>query len=214
MPKNEPARPARQAHLSRLEICGPPERVRRPEVMAAEEVVRMRAQMLAKARSSFSPVLNAFGSCDWDSGGDGGFEGSYLVGITAEWDLFTGFQRGHMAAQARAELEAARSEAGLAANQTRLDLRQAELALGEALERLDVARRSVDSAREAARITRERYRQGAADITVLLTAELGLTATETRRVAAYYDWRVAQSNLARAGGLLAERYLPAPAQLE
>ena len=182
--------------------------------MAAREMVRMREQVLAKARKSFSPVVNAFGSYDWDSSGDGDFEGSYMVGVAAEWEAFTGFQRGHAVAQARAELEAARSDFDRAAAEVRLDIRHAELSLDEARERLEVARKSVESAREAVRITRERYRQGAADITVLLTAELGLTATETRRVAAHYDRLVAQSNLVRARGTLADRFLPPSKQSE
>ena len=38
----------------------------------------------------------------------------------------------------------------------------------------------MESAEEALRITRERYEQGAADITELLTAQFGLTDTRTR----------------------------------
>ena len=89
-----------------------------------------------------------------------------------------------------------------ALNNLRLDLKQAQLESGEAWERLEVTQRSVASAEEALRITSERYRQGAADVTDLLTAQVGLTATRSRSTAAYYDLLVAQSNLKRARGEL------------
>ncbi len=56
------------------------------------------------------------------------------------------------------------------------------------------------------RITRERYREGSADITVLLMSEVGHTATLTRSTAATYDYQVALSNLERARGALVKRY--------
>ena len=67
---------------------------------------------------------------------------------------------------------------------------------------LDVAGKSLASAEEALRITRERYQQGATDITELLTAQVGLTATRTRLAAARYDYLIARSNLERAQGRL------------
>jgi outer membrane protein len=69
------------------------------------------------------------------------------------------------------------------------------------IERVDVAGKSLASAEEALRITRERYQQGAADITELLTAQVGRTATRTRLAAARYDYLIARSNLERAQGL-------------
>jgi len=99
----------------------------------------------------------------------------------------------------------ARAEERKARNNLNLDLTQAYLQLKEAWERLDVARRSVTAAEEALRITQDRYKQGAADITELLTAQVGLTATRTRNVAAYYDYLTAQANLNRARGDLVKR---------
>ena len=43
--------------------------------------------------------------------------------------------------------------------------------------------------------TRERYEQGAADITELLTAEVGLSSTRMHDAAAYYDYLTALANL-------------------
>ena len=143
---------------------------------------------------------------DWDSDVSSDFEQSYFAGAVAEWEFFTGFRRGASADSAKANYEAARAEERKARDNLKLDLTQAQLQMKEAWERLDVASRSVTSAEEALRITHDRYQQGAADITELLTAQVGLTATRTRNVAAYYDYLTAQANLNRAKGDLARPY--------
>ncbi|HOW96758.1 MAG TPA: TolC family protein, partial [Kiritimatiellia bacterium] len=94
--------------------------------------------------------------------------------------------RGAVAA-ARAELDAARAEEAKAERNLRLDLTQAYLGAKEAHERMEVTRKSLESAREALRITREQYEQGAADVALLLQAQVGVTAMRTRAVAAEYD---------------------------
>jgi len=178
----------------------------RAEVAAADAMVRVSENALARARRAYSPAVSLFGSYDWDTEEGDSFEGSYMAGLAAEWDVFTGFQRGHAVAQARADLDAARHEAVAARSSVALDVKRAGLMFDEAIERAEVARKSVENALEAARITRERYRQGVADISILLTAELGLTATRSRNVAARYDCLVARSNLARARGELVGIY--------
>jgi outer membrane protein TolC len=88
-----------------------------------------------------------------------------------------------------------------------LDLQRAGIHLAEAWQRLAVVQKSVESAREALRITRVRYKEGATDITELLTAQVGLTASQTREVVAYYDYLIALSNVKRAGGELVAEYV-------
>ncbi|MBN1268148.1 MAG: TolC family protein, partial [Kiritimatiellae bacterium] len=178
----------------------------RPELKAARAVAGLREKAWKSSRREHVPVVNAFGSLDWDSEELSDFEQSYMAGVMAEWDIFTGFRKSQAAREARAQWQAARAEETRALNNLRLDLKQAHLQAGEAWQRLDVARKTVASAEEAWRITRERYEQGAADITELLTAEVGLTATRSRNVAAYYDYLVARSNLLRARGELVVKY--------
>ncbi len=175
----------------------------RPEYRAAAAGVRIRELAWRKAVRDYYPTLSAFGSLDWDSDVSSSFEDSYMVGLMAEVDLFDGFRRKGAAAEARAQFAAARAEWRQAAANLRFDLHAAHLNASEAFERIEVARKSVESAEEALRITRERYQGGAADVTELLTAELGLTGVRTRRVAAQYDYLTALQNLARARGELA-----------
>ena len=50
----------------------------------------------------------------------------------------------------------------------------------------------------------EQYQQGAADISILLQTQVGVTAMQTRSAAAQYDYLIALSNLQRAKGELAD----------
>jgi outer membrane protein TolC len=125
----------------------------------------------------------------------------------AEWEFFDGYQQRNKARAARAEWQTAQNEIHKARNDLRLDLHQAYLKAMDAWERLEVSEKSIQSASEALRITSELYKQGVAEITELLTAQVGLTAQKTRSVAAYYDYLTALSNYDRARGLVVERYV-------
>ena len=174
----------------------------RPELAAARQMTKVRQRELTKAWRGWSPVVSAFGSYDWDSGDLSEYEGSYFVGVQAEWEFFSGFQRSGEIAQAKAKWRAAAQEEQKALSDLRLDLRQAHYLAAEARQRLGVAGAALNSAGEALRITQVRYREGAASITELLVAEVGHTATVSREVAAYYDYLIALSNLKRARGEL------------
>jgi outer membrane protein TolC len=176
--------------------------------------VRRHEQALVQAKREYVPKVNAFGSYDWDSEDLSDMEDSYMVGVAAEWEVFSGFQRPGQIAEAQAALRAARHDAERVEDELRLDLQQAVLTASEAYARMDVSRQSVRSAEEALRITSEQYRQGAADITVLLTAEVGLTATRTRDVDAYYEYLTALANIDRARGDLVRQYVDAKNSLQ
>lgn len=178
----------------------------RPELQAARKGAEIQQTALRKARREYLPTINAFGSMDWNSDVSTEFEHSYMVGAAAEVDLFDGFRRSAAVSGASARQRAAGAEAEKAANNLRLDLISASIQAGEAWERLDVIRKSIENAEESLRITQQRYQQGAADLPELLTAQMGLTGTRTRNVAALYDYLTALSNLERAKGKLVARY--------
>ena len=178
----------------------------RPELQAARKGATVQQTALQKARKQYWPTVNAFGSLDWNSAVSSDFERSYLVGVMAEVDLFDGFRRQSVTTGAKAQARAAEAEVTKAANNLALDLTAASIQAGEAWERLEVARKSIANAEEALRITRERYQQGAANLPELLTAQVGLTGTRTRNVAARYDYLTALSNLQRARGELVRKY--------
>lgn len=174
----------------------------RPEWRAARLMRQIKEQDLKKAKGGYAPTVSAFGSFDEDSGNASDFEHSYMVGVAAEINLFDGARTRAAVQAAQAELDAARAEEQKARLNLRLDLTQAFLGTRDAWERLEVTRRSLESAQEAQRIIREQYEQGAADISILLQTQVGVTAMQTRHAAAQYDYLTALSNLQRAKGEL------------
>jgi len=173
----------------------------RPELKATHTMTGIKEQSYQKVSREYRPTMSAYGSYDFDSDDFSEIENSYLMGVMAEWEFFDGYQRSSKAGVAKAEWQTAKNESIQARNDLRLDLHQAYLKAMDAWERLEVSEKSIESAEEALRITVELYKKGAADITVLLTAQVGLTAQKTRSVAAYYDYRTALSNYDRARGL-------------
>jgi outer membrane protein TolC len=180
----------------------------RPELKAAKKMSEILSKVYEKATRERYPTVSAFGSYDVDSGDASDFENSYLVGVMAKWEFFDGYQRSNKAQTAKADWRAAKREEEKATNNLRLDLHQSFLKASEAWQRLEVTKKSVENAKEALRITGEQYKEGAADITILLTAQVGLTAQKTRNVAAYYDYLTALSNFERASGQAVKKYVP------
>jgi len=179
----------------------------RPELKATHTLSSIKEQSWEKVSREHRPTMSAFGSYDFDSGDFSEFENSYLMGVMAEWEFFDGYQRQNKARAAKAQWQTAKKETLKARNGLRLDLHQAYLKAMDAWERLEVSEKSIESADEALRITSELYKQGVAEISVLLTAQVGLTTQKTRSVAAYYDYLTALSNYDRARGLGVERYM-------
>ncbi|MFZ0613923.1 MAG: TolC family protein [Desulfobacterales bacterium] len=178
----------------------------RPELQAVRKIAQIKKGGYLQAKRQNLPVLNAYGSYDLDSGNLESYEGSYTVGLKAEWDIFTGFRNSGATRKAEAEWRAARQEEERVRNALKQDLQSAQIQASESWQRLETIRKSVENAAESLRITQVRYREGVAGITDLLTAQLGLTAMRSRNVAALYDHAAAVSNLKRARGELYTLY--------
>lgn len=178
----------------------------RPELKVIQKMSQAKELLYIKVKRQNYPVLNAYGTYDLDSGDLDSFEGSYTVGLRAEWDIFTGFRNSSAARKAEAEWRAAQQDEENVRNKLMQDLKTARIRAAESWQRLETIRKSVESASESLRITQVRYREGVAGITDLLTAQVGLTAMRTRSVAAVYDHAAAVSNLERARGELYTLY--------
>ncbi|HAS84394.1 MAG TPA: hypothetical protein DCS43_17430 [Verrucomicrobia bacterium] len=178
----------------------------RPEFRMSALQVRAATLGLAMARGERRPVLNAFGRVDWDSPDLQGPEQSYTAGVAVELPLFAGFEKSEKIEEAVQMLSAAEAEQARMLSFLGLELKQARLSVEEAEARLQVTSRAVLSAGEALRITREQYKEGAVEISVLLMAESGLTEMRMRDTMAIYEHQIARSNLARATGALGLQY--------
>lgn len=184
----------------------------RPEYSMGELQMRMADRLRKAARREREPVLNAFGSLDWDSEDLSEAEHSYLAGVMLEWEWFTGFEKTGRIAETEAHFKAAEADFENVRHALALDIQQASLSVQEAWSRLQVTSKAMGSAKEALRITHAQYKEGAAEISILLVAELGLTETRMRNTAARYDYQIACSNLERATGTIGESRAAGPKQ--
>ncbi len=184
----------------------------RPELRAARLMRQIKEQDVRKARGGYVPTVSAFGSYDLDSEDASDFQDSYVAGIMAEINVFDGARTRAAVRAARADLAAAQADEEKARLNLKLDLQQAFLGAQEAWERLEVVRKSLETAEEARRIVQEQYQLGAADVSILLQTQVGVTAMETRAAAARYDYLTALSNLKRAKGELGGEVLNSEAR--
>lgn len=178
----------------------------RPEWLAALRHVDAAAMDVKRIARDRLPTVSAFGSLDADSGDADSFEDSYLVGAMVEMDIFTGFRRKSNLSAASARANEAKAQLAQLRNQLTLDLKRSHFMTQDVWERWLVAHSSEENAEESLRITRERYEQGAADITELLTAEVARTASRSRSVTALYDYVIALANMNRAQGITEDRH--------
>ena len=177
---------------------------RRPEVAAARLGREALEQAERAARSQFAPRFTVFGSYDWDARKlSEDFEDSYVFGAAVEWELFSFGRRTGAVLEAQARRREAEARERELAQAIRLDVAQADAGARDARARYEVAGAGLESADEALRITRERYRQGGADISELLHAETALASARMRRESARYEYFTARSNQARARGAAA-----------
>ena len=159
---------------------------RRAETQAAE-------MNRTRSNRAYAPSLYLFGTSDWDNDLSSGFEDSYFAGVSAEWDLFTGFSRGASNRGAEARLRGARAREASVRNHLELALTQARLASADAKERLEV---TADGERRGSAAHHPgALRNRARPTSPNCSAQFGLTETRTRNVTARNDCLVALSDL-------------------
>jgi len=175
---------------------------RRPEILAAESMVRAAASRVKFAAAGRKPSVRAFGAAEHNRGSRFDGEGSnFSVGVMAEWDAWDGGQTKARIAEAEAYTRIAEAELRQQRLAISLELQQARLALREADERLSVSSQSVSLAGESVRLVRARFAGGLALAAQLIDAETALTASRIRRSEAETDRSAAIAALRRALGL-------------
>ncbi len=172
----------------------------RPELQAAALLAKTRKLDIKESERGYLPTMTAFGSMDMDSRDADNFEESYIFGVKAGWNLFDGFARSGDISEARARRNEALAHLKKTRQQLELDLKEAELQVSNTFQRLKATRKAIESAEESLYITRERYENGAIEITALLNAQSAMTSSAARNRAAYYEYLEALANLDRATG--------------
>lgn len=173
----------------------------RSELMALESAVTAAEAVVRQARSAYYPTADAFASYQIDRGyeldGDGN---SWLAGVKVNFNLFSGQRTAARIAGARAALTEKKEQLRKVSLSIRLEVEQASMALEQAEQRLRVTEKMVAQAEESARLSRERFKEGAILTSELIDAENRLTGAVVRRTAAMTARKIAVADLRRACG--------------
>jgi len=175
----------------------------RPEAHQAELAAEMAESGSEAARAAYWPHVSARGAFEADrqdfvkTGG-----ANWYVGVTMNWNLFSGFANRALVAEAGHAIRSARAEQRRAETGIRLEVRQSWAGVASARDRIDVVEAAVAQAEESLRITQNRYEAGLNKVTDLLRTETALMEARTRRLAAIYDLRLAAARLELAAGTL------------
>ena len=190
----------RQEELADIEQLLQEAQWARPELQAALANMAARDAGVDAAGAEYYPKLSALADYGWRddtfySGGD-----EWLIGMTMELPLFTGFSRNYRRAQAWSEYELAIAQYENTSQEVGLEVWTAYSNLIEAGEAIEAAETLVTSADESLRVAAGRYGAGAGNIIELVTAQTAQTDAHTQRVRAVLSWYTALARFERTIG--------------
>jgi len=175
------------AHHGRLAAAG-------SAVEAADYAARAAAGELV-------PHLNAFFQYQSDGKRMFGDDGdNWMVGIAAEWKIFSGFANIGKIKSSRAGREKARYEESLMRHKVEVEVREACLNARAAAQMIAVAAQASEQAEESLRILENQYREGLATITDLLDTELAATNSRLSYIQALYEYNLALARVSLVTG--------------
>jgi outer membrane protein TolC len=176
----------------------------RPEMVTAIERVKKARLAIKAASATYLPVVDLAARyyLDSDDMEYATSRDNYTAAMTLQWDLFTGFTSGQEIIQARQKLDRAIAFQQKVRLNILKELKNAFSDLEDATERFGVAKSSVAMAEETLVLVKKRYQGGSDSVTRYLESELARSRARINRSAAYYDQKIAQSEIARAMGIL------------
>lgn len=181
----------------------PPQTVQRAEIAQLRLAGEMADAQASGAKSQLLPQVFVRGVFEADRQqfvNKGGANWMFTAGL--RWNLFDGNRARAQAEEARHMAASARAQQKQMENGVALEVRKAQADAKAATERITATEAAVTQAEESLRILRNRYSAGLANITDVLRAQTALLDTQTRRLAAIYDQRLAAVAVERAAGTL------------
>lgn len=172
----------------------------RPELRAALQQVEASRRGVDLARSAYGPRVNGNASWGWRDTTYFPHDKDWLVGVSIDLPIFTGFSRKHRLARAKSELSREEADTQRLRQTVRQEVWSAYSRLREAYEATLSTEVQQRDAQESLRLTSERYQVGAGTITDLLDSESALARAEAIRVAALWDYQSARSAFQRSIG--------------
>jgi outer membrane protein TolC len=173
----------------------------RPEELMMQSATNSALAQVAQQRSALFPVVSVEAAFEADRqtfltrGG-----ANYTLAASLNWNLFAGFRDKEAIAEAREKLLSAKAIQGRATSAVRLEVFRAWEELKASDQRIEVGEASVAEAEESLRITRNRYESGLSTVTALLRTETAVLESQTQRLSALHDQRLAALQLDLADG--------------
>lgn len=174
----------------------------RPELRAAQQRIEASRRDVDLARSAYGPKLKGDASWGWRDTSYFPHDKDWLVGVSVDLPVFTGFSRKHRLARAKSELSREEADAQRLMQTVRQEVWSAHSKLRETYEATLSTEVQLRDAQESLRLASERYQAGAGTITDLMDSEAALARAEAVRVAALWDYQVARSVFQRTVGEL------------
>jgi outer membrane protein TolC len=179
----------------------------RPEYIALKARWDSAKATVRAAWGDFLPSLGLEASYEWNAPRFAqDMEGSYILGLGLQWNLFKGLDDYARFKEAKSNEEMVRYQLRSLEDQMTLEIEEATVAVTTGQESLRVTQKSVGQAEENLRIVRQRYRGGLTTVVELEQAELALSRSRLEWLKAIYELRIALATLRLVTGeLIAHR---------
>ncbi len=173
---------------------------RRPDLQAAVSRESAGREAVKAAKSAYGPTVTAQAAYGRLDSTFFPMDRDWAVGVAVRIPVFTGFERGHELARARAELAQVQNRRQEAELDVRRQVWTAHADVEKTYNSVLAVKALNADARESLRMADERYKVGAGTITDLLDAETNLAEAQAAQVRSNFDCRVAKAELERALG--------------
>lgn len=175
---------------------------RRPEVKAAEALVRESEAQADAARAEFAPTFFGQGGYAYESNDFNPNKSVFSLLVGGTVNLFAGFSDRAARRESLLALDRRREELALLRDRVGLSVKRSDLAVVEARKRKEVAQVAVTRAVENLRIQNDRYREGLAISTEVLDAQTLLVRAKVDLQNSTFDLFEARYELLFARGEL------------
>ncbi|HTX99517.1 MAG TPA: TolC family protein [Bacteroidota bacterium] len=175
-----------------------------PAMKAMDASLRLADANVEKSWVNFKPRINAAFQYGWEKNGTFALDGirPWALALSVSYPLFNGF--GDFTNMEKARYEYKRTEAQVETFRRGLMMAatNARLSLNAAQQRMETARKAQEEALEVLNSVTRRYEMGGASNVDLIDVQTAFTSAKTDYITAYYDFLIADTQLARATGTL------------
>ena len=188
--------------------------LRRPGLLMAEAMVRLREDNIVSEQSGNRPKVYLQGVYQRSYPGFGSFLGdkkwerTMNGGVVVEWPFFSGFAVEGKVTQAKAQLHKEQIALHKLEEQVQFEVTEGLLTLDSSARFVRSQQGNVANAEEALRLVRVSFQEGAATALDVISAELALATARSDYATSVYEHEVARLQLHRAVGTLGEEVLP------